>query len=460
MGADALWSAGVDGSGETVAIVDEGFGGLDAAIAAGELPPRDQLETRSFDPANGLDGRNELEEPTQHGTRMAEIVHDVAPGARLVLVNYHTPEQFVVAAEWVAQQGIPIVSHSNSFLDGPFDGTGPAAQAVDRAALRGVLWVNSAGNFAQRHWEGGVSSDGTAVGFTVGEGGTALRMHLSWADRAATGALTIEQENPDGSWSPRFSGSPSGTQSSVVGPVQAFPGRYRALMRHTAGPPTTYTLFSQTVALDASPTGADSSIATPADAATALSVGAVPWTGDAVAPYSSRGPLDDGRPAPRLVAPTYVTANPAWPGTAGTSAAAAHAAGAAALLRADRRRTGLPADRDALFTTLVAQARDIDAPGSDLATGSGLLRLDTTPPRLDVRFTSGRRVVRLQARDDGTLDTTEIRIMGQAGQAMRRAQQRVRLPATVGSRSTIVVTATDMAGNTATRTLAVPAVAP
>ena len=99
MGADALWTTSAPGAGQTVAIVDEGFGGLDAAIAAGELPPREAMTVRSFDPVNGLDGRDGLGQPTQHGTRMAELVHDVAPGARLVLVNYHDVPQFAQAAD-------------------------------------------------------------------------------------------------------------------------------------------------------------------------------------------------------------------------------------------------------------------------------------------------------------------------------------------------------------------------
>ena len=191
MGADVLWSAGDTGEGQTVAIVDEGFGGLDASIAAGELPARDQLTVRSFDARYGLDGRNRLGLPTEHGTRMAEIVHDVAPGARLVLVNYNTVAEFGAAADWVTAQGIPVVSHSNSFLDGPFDGSGPAAQAVDRAAAGGVLWVNSSGNFAMRHWAGTVPpGEAQPVGIRT-LAGTWIQLHLSWRDPGASASFTV-----------------------------------------------------------------------------------------------------------------------------------------------------------------------------------------------------------------------------------------------------------------------------
>ena len=50
MGADVLWSRGILGQGQTVAILDEGFAGLDRSIALGELPPREALTIRSLRP--------------------------------------------------------------------------------------------------------------------------------------------------------------------------------------------------------------------------------------------------------------------------------------------------------------------------------------------------------------------------------------------------------------------------
>jgi len=68
--------------------------------------------------------------------------------------------QFPGAAPGLAARGTPAGTHPNSFLTPPLDGTGPAARAVDAAAAAGVLWVNSAGNFAQRHWRGAGSPGG------------------------------------------------------------------------------------------------------------------------------------------------------------------------------------------------------------------------------------------------------------------------------------------------------------
>lgn len=456
MGADGMWSRGFTGVGQTVAIIDEGFGGLDASIAAGELPAREVMDVRSFDATYGLDGRDELGGPTQHGTRMAEIVHDVAPDAHLVLVNYNTLPEFVSAAQWVASRGIPVVSHSNSLLDGPFDGTGPAARAVDRAAADGVLWVNSAGNFGQRHWGGTAAAEGTAVPFTVPAGGGWLDLHLSWRDPGVAAVLTVESLGADGSWVERFRASTSGPMSVAAGPVRVEAGAWRAMIRQTAGPPSPLDLFSLSIPFDPAGQVALGSVATPADAVGALAVAAVPWTGETTAAYSSRGPTGDGRVKPDLSAPTYVTANPAFPGTAGTSAAAAHAAGAALLVRQQRLAAGLPVGVADLRAALVGASRDLGAPGPDTEFGAGLLRLDTSTPTVRIDTVHRGTVLRVRARDDGTLDRIEVAVPGRGVRTSRRAQLGVAVPSGPASLRTVVVRVRDMAGNVVQREVRVP----
>ncbi len=444
MGADALWSSGVTGSGESVAVLDMGFGTLDESIAAGELPPRDQIETVSFDATFGIDGRNELGGPTPHGVRMAEIVRDVAPGAHLVFVNYHTPEEFLRAVDWIVARGIPIVSHSNSFLDGPFDGTSPAARAVDAAAAAGVLWVNSAGNFAQRHWAG--RADALVTIPLTTKPGDWLDLHLSWRAREVAAEVAVETSADGAVWSTSRTSAPLTSRSATIPAFQVDAAQYRIVLRQTSGAPTDLELFSQIVPLGAAAV-AGGSVATPGDAAGALTVGAVPWTSDQVGAYSSVGPTDDGRPKPDLVGPTYVTANPAWPGTAGTSAATAHVAGAAALVRQQRRAQGLPVAPDDLRAVLVGTALDRGAPGVDPAFGAGSLRLDTVAPVVRLRPRRRPAGLRVDVRDAGTVEDLQWRIgSGRWSPA--------RLPAlVVGARGLrpgrhrISVAARDMSGN-------------
>ncbi|MFN8111317.1 MAG: S8 family serine peptidase [Thermoleophilia bacterium] len=453
MGADAMWAQGLGGAGQTVAILDEGFGGLTESIAAGELPGRDQMGIQSFDARYGLDGRNRLGGPTQHGTRMAEIVHDVAPGAHLVLVNYNTVAEFTTAVAWITQQGIPIVSHSNSFLDGPFDGTGPAAQAVDRAAAAGAVWVNSAGNFAQRHWEGQAPPGGVTIPIPPQTDGW-LDLHLSWRDPAALALITVQQQAPDGTWNDIATSTRSGPVSVAAPQMPMEPGTsYRAVITQTSGSPQELELFSGSAALGAMAVPAGS-VATPGDARGAIAVAAVPWAGTDAAVYSSQGPTDDGRLKPDVAGPTYVTANADYPGAAGTSAATAHVAGAAALLRQARLLAGLPVGVDDMRAALGEGAEDLGVPGrtrcsarAGAAGPPGAGRAGARDPRLGL--------VRIRATDDGTFNTLDVRVGNRLLRHIRRLSTGLRYTPSSRTVSTLVVTATDVSGNATVRTVRV-----
>ncbi len=452
VGADALWSRGVLGQGQTVAVIDKGFAGLDRSIALGELPARQDMSIQLFDPASGLDGSDEFGMPSVHGVRMAELIHDMAPQAHLVLVGYRTMDQFAEAAAWVAAQGIPVATHSNSFLTPPFDGTGAAARAVDAAAAAGVLWVNSAGNFAQRHWRGAAPSTGVAIPIAPNPGDPLL-FSLAWASPAVTGSLSVEQQDPSGAWVEVQRSTPASAINAVTAPLVTAAGVYRVVVRQDAGPPAELDLFSRTVGFGAMAV-ADGSIPTPGDAAGAVSVGAVKWTGSTIEPYSSNGRVGQGKPD--LVAPTYVTSNPEWPGTAGTSASAPHVAGVAVLLRQQRMAAGLPADRGTLRALLVGGAQDLGPPGFDPAFGAGMVRADTSAPAARVRVSAGpTRVVRVLARDAGTIRQVRISMNGRSLRLVRRPVVGVRLPALRRGANRLVVTAEDMAGNLATRTLTI-----
>lgn len=450
MGADVLWSRGFLGQGQTVAILDEGFAGLDRSIALGELPARDALTIRGFDPLVGLDGLTEFGIPTQHGVRMAELVHDVAPDAQLVLVGYRTLDQFEAAAAWIAAQRIPVVSHSNSFLTPPFDGSGRAARAVDAAAAAGVLWLNSVGNYAQRHWRGTAAAPGAVIPIAPTPG-TPLLFSVSWASASTRASVGVERLDPSGAWVEAQRSSPAGPTHAATAPLTADAGSWRLVVRQEPGPLAELTLFSQSVGFGPLAI-AQGSIPTPGDAAGALSVGAVKWTGTALEPYSSQGLTDDGRAKPDLVGPVYVTSNPEWPGTAGTSAATAHIAGAAVLMRQARLAAGQPAAVGDLRAALIAGALDLGARGPDPLYGAGMGRLDAAAPLLGVRVsTARRRVVRVRATDEGTIRLVRVTLNGQSLRAARRPTLGVRLPALRPGRNRLFVSAEDMAGNVAVR---------
>ena len=148
-GAAAWHAAGVDGTGVKVAIVDLGFTGLAASQARGDIP---NTAIEHNECAAGLNGN------TDHGTAVAEIVHEMAPGAQLYLVCIDCTAALNAAKDFLVAQDVSIANFSVAFFNSARgDGSGGAGTPdaiVADAASEGILWVNSAGNAAQTHYQG------------------------------------------------------------------------------------------------------------------------------------------------------------------------------------------------------------------------------------------------------------------------------------------------------------------
>src|SRR6266436_7707334 len=119
-----------------------------------ELPTVPPDHRATFDHTYGLAGRDYNSNYSAHGEEVSEILYDIAPAAEYWFVSYRTADEFGEAEQYVESLHPDVVVHSNSFLFGPFDGSGWFARKVDRAAAAGILWVNSAGNYRMKHWEG------------------------------------------------------------------------------------------------------------------------------------------------------------------------------------------------------------------------------------------------------------------------------------------------------------------
>ena len=404
-GADVLGRVAGGGAGLTIAILDLGFGSdVPRLQALGELPPASRVQSLTFDAASGLAGTNAYGNKTNHGELVAQTVYDYAPAARYLFVNYHTEADFLAATDQLIALRPDIVVHSNSFIEGPFDGTGPLARAVDRAAGAGILWFNSAGNYALTHWEGTwVDADGDSdLDWPNGDNWTFTRaagqpitFAVSWTSPPGGVPtdldLVLERLEPDGSWSPAMgsndrqsAGLP--TSERITGYAPYADGTFRLRVVHTSGPPPEgrITVFSREIRmLDIGGTAADS-IPTPGDAAGSITVGATDWRGNALKSYSSQGPTDDGRIKPDIVAPTntQIMGPNGFRGVGGTSNAAPNAAGAAAVLLSAARRAGQNANASEVRGQITGLALDLGAPGPDNVYGWGRVRVNTDTPRI------------------------------------------------------------------------------
>jgi len=187
---------GVDGTGVRVGVISDGINGIFAAgcttcgpttatpspISSGDLP--DASGTRNAGgvltsvsggiTAQSFRADGDLEGPLQpgcieqgagaEGTALLEIVHDLAPGARLFFANMDTSLEFQQAVTWVATN-TDVGVDDIGFFTPPYDGTSPVSQNTadqlnsDANPVR--AYFNAAGNEAGYHYAGQYADSGT-----------------------------------------------------------------------------------------------------------------------------------------------------------------------------------------------------------------------------------------------------------------------------------------------------------
>lgn len=339
-GASSYQSNGLRGQGTKIAIIDLGFAGLSTAKSRGELPSN-TIE-------NDFTGTG-LQNTTSHGTAVAEIVYDMAPGSQLYLMKIGDEVDLENAVDEAIRQGVDIINHSVGWFNTSFyDGTGPIAAAVQRARSAGILWVNSAGNYALRHWQGfAMDSNGNGfVEFASGreglqftaQSGETVSIYLAWQDWPATSQdydlFLVTSSGVTVASSERLQNGAQPPTENLTFRLTAG-GTYEIRVKAASvASPKQLSIFNLNQNIN--PSVPQGSLVTPADSPAAMAVGAVSylnWTTGPLQPFSSQGPTTDGRSKPDIVGPDSVSTSTAgFSPFIGTSASTPHVAGAAALL--------------------------------------------------------------------------------------------------------------------------------
>jgi len=391
VGGDRMHGAGITGRNLDVAVIDIGFADWEAAQNRGELPQDVQVRNMT---------NEAMDAGSDHGTACAEIVYDFTSASRLHLLKIDDEADLENSLEYLLQNNIPVASMSLTWFVPQGDyygGEDDFCQLVNEAADRGLLMVKSAGNYAKSHYRAEFDEENNDNlhhfdGETVNVFGTSAQRPRDYRAGEVIGASLVWDAFPvtaldydleivrlnGGQWqraaisNTRQNGNLPPTEELQFVVQQA--GTYGLRVIQVNGAPVDFTIFANSDLVEYHNT---SSIAVPAMAARALTVGAVSqfsWNRDPtpLQSYSSRGPTYDGRVKPDLVGPDAVsTWSKGVRAFSGTSASAPHGAGAALLIKSFY----FDWSADQIKEYLLSTAIDVGDEGADNLFGVGKLNL-------------------------------------------------------------------------------------
>jgi len=381
IGAYGWQDLGFSGTGIKIGIIDPGDFGSYSELLGTELPAN--VIARSFVYETELETIGNV-----HGTACAEIIHDIAPDAELFLASAERDTQVEQAAKWLISKGVQIISFSAGNSFGPFDGSDSLSRFVDRVVSNGVVWVNSSGNEADKHYRGTFQDeDGNQyhefdyekelLELLVPSGQRTFILNWDdWQSGIQDFNLYLYDEDVNLlASSENIQNGPGSESAEAI--LYDIPERGTYYVAFYAVNATRQVVFDFFVEgwVETAYAISDYSLGVPATAKRALTVGAVNWENDELEEFSSRGPTADGRLKPELTAPDNVTSAAYGEPWDGTSAACPHVAGAAALvLQAFPSYTP-----DQVIQFLESRAIDLGPYGAENAFGYGRLWLGEEP---------------------------------------------------------------------------------
>ncbi len=168
----AVSSLHVDGTGVSVGVLSDSASEarVAALIASGDLAANTTVLPGQAGPDSGED----------EGAAMMEIIHDMAPGAKLYFATAFTSDaSFADNIIALAAAGCKVIVDDVSYSEEPAFQDGIIAQAINQVTAAGVIYFSSAANSGSLTkgtsgtWEGDFLDGGNVTGYlaTIGETG-------------------------------------------------------------------------------------------------------------------------------------------------------------------------------------------------------------------------------------------------------------------------------------------------
>jgi hypothetical protein len=417
---------GVSGTGIKVGVISDSFdlSGTNYLVdqASNDLPGPNN--TAGYTTAVNVLKDDTYASLTDEGRAMAQIIHDVAPGAEIMFhsaFNNFTGgsdlNSIANAIDALRVAGANVIVDDVGLLNQPFFQDGVTAQAVNNAKAAGIAYFSSAGNSGNQAYKGtfdGASggfhdfdannSEGgdTALNIAVADGYTA-RVAVQWSDPypsvAAPGnaadfdvglydfdagefadTSARNQGAGDDPWEIVSVTNTSGADKQYGLQIQHYSGETNRQLKAV--------VFGSGAIADDDDTNSPALFghaAAEGGVAVAANRYSIPGS---VESFSSRGPteilfdpsgnpISEIRDTPLLTAPDGVSTTVSGFGTFyGTSAAAPHAAAVAALVLERANNVGKTLSVDELYQTLFDSAVDIEGAGYDNLSGWGRVDAD------------------------------------------------------------------------------------
>lgn len=298
-GIESLHRAGVDGEGVTVGVIGNQFD-------AGQRSLRESVAEQQRFVNTGLiqSSAGTMLAQSTHDTAVAEIVARTAPESELYLADVGkeaTPERYAEAVNWLLQKDVDVVVDAASYFPANADGMRELNDVASEATEQGVVFVTSAGNYANRHWAGTASGDGwvefapetpyNMLGDGKLSGHTALRLYWRgdadfdlYLYRATTGEDTLVAKSAGNQ-------SGAGPHSEAIDTTLPSGNYYVAV--HGSGVRNESALDLFAAEHEFAKTSEEGGMVAPATAESVIAVGAVDSVSREPQPYSSSGPKLD-----------------------------------------------------------------------------------------------------------------------------------------------------------------------